>query len=263
MRWLVLLAGATCVGGCDVVFGLDEAEAPCSTTSFATAKQTDLALADDFSMSWDRTFAVTTRSGFTYELALPSATETQFDLDVYTHEGFGLAPEGNALFYTQITEQPSLHAAVRSSPGSWREDPIVPLGVFAGTPSADELGPRRVIVRLHSDDQLFQEFEDVNGLWMPIGDTHTLPMYVAPNLTPNALTMVYHDVQSDGTGAVFAATRNTTADWFGDPVVILPGMNNGDHMSPQLLDRCHELYVIDSVPDASGSNISKLRRYAH
>jgi len=44
-----------------------------------------------------------------------------------------------------------------------------------------------------------------------------------------------------GEWGVYMATRNGVDDWFGDPVVILPGM----HTSPQLLDSCKALYAVD------------------
>ncbi len=261
MRSLALLLGVLCVG-CDVVFGLDGSPAPCGTTSFATAKTTQITPADEFSISWSLTFAVIVKSGWPYEIALPNGTPVDIDLGAYDDTGMSINPEGNAVFYTAMTEPAVLHAAVRTAPGMWKDDPIVPYGTFAGTPSADEFGPKRVLVIVQGvQSAQLQEYEDDAGLWKPVGDAHAPVSDRAPNLTPNGLTMTYND----GTGAVLLATRKSTADWFGDPVAILPATDNpGDHYAPQLLDQCRQLYVVDAAPGQAGSGSAwgMLMRYA-
>lgn len=255
MRWLALLVGVLC-GGCDVVFGLDEPNAPCALSSFANAKQTEITLADEFSLSWDLSLLVYSTSVESFEQKLPGGTATQIDLGLYTNTGFGLDPEGNALFYTTSTEPPVLHAAVRGAPGEWRDDPDVPVGSFAGTPSADAFGPRRVLVRMRPDQDAVQEYEDDSGRWKPVGDIQMVHGGVAPNLTPNGLTMVYATQLDDGTQAIVGATRASTADWFGAPVVLLPGAAR----SPQLLDRCSQLYVVETSDTMTAAGA--LNRYA-
>jgi hypothetical protein len=245
-----------------VIVGLDESPAPCGTASFAKAKVTPITPADDFSISWSLTFAVIVKGGWPYEVALPNGTPVDIDLGVYDDVGMSINPEGNAVFYTAMADVPILHAAVRTSPGNWKEDPILPYGSFAGTPSADEFGPKRVLVILQGvlNAQL-QEYENDAGIWNPVGDPHAPIAARAPNLTPNGLTMLY----TDDTGGVAMATRKSTADWFGDPVTILPATDNpGDHHAPQLLDQCRQLYVVDSAPGQTGADAAggMLMRYA-
>jgi hypothetical protein len=262
MRWLALLVGVLCAG-CDVIVGVDESPAPCGTASFAKAKQTVITPADDFSISWDLSFAVLVKNGWPYEMALPNGMPIDIDLGVYNDEGLSINPEGNAVFFTAMIEPAVLHAAVRTAPGMWKDDPIMPVGTFAGTPSADEFGPKRVLVLMQNvlSAQL-QEYENDDGLWKPVGDAHPNVSDRAPNLTPNGLTMVYND----GTGAVGIATRKSTADWFGDPVTILRASQYADdHTAPQLLDQCRQLYVIDHndnpLPGPEGDT-NNLVRYA-
>jgi hypothetical protein len=249
MRWLALLLG---VCGCDVVFGLDEDPASCSQASFAQAKTTDIVAAEEVSVSWDMSRAVITSLGIPFEIALPGGQPVVMAIGPYVPVSLGLSPEGDSLLFTGAQETPTLYAAVRASSGTWRIDPNVPTGTYAGTPSADAFGPRRVLVRVHPIGPI-QEYEDDNGLWKPVGDPHDLEGVFSANLTPNGLTMVYAGTQIDTTPAVFAATRKTTAEWFGPPAVILPGA----HTSPQLLDRCQRLYVIDSLDQEN----SVLREY--
>ena len=255
MRWLALLVG---VCGCDVVAGLDEPTRPCTLSSFASAKVSDVALGEQFSISWDLSLLVYSTSALRYEQKLPGGTALQIDLGEYDITGFGLDPEGDALFYTTATEPPILSASVRGAPGSWRADPIVPVGTYAGTPSADVFGPRRVIVRMRPAGDDVQEYEDDAGLWKPIGDAHTLPGAFAPNLTPNGLTAVWAMNLDDGSQAIVGATRASTSDWFGSPVVLLPGMAS----SPQLLDRCEQLYVVEATAPGIQPSSGVIHRYA-
>jgi hypothetical protein len=236
--WCVLL-GMCCA--CDGVYGLAGDPGPCSATSFAAATPVDLVAAEDFSITRDRSRAVITANGLTAEVALPSGTITPIDLGVYSDLSFAITPEGDALFYTASIEPPLLQGAVRSG-AQWTLGTRVPPGTYAGTPSADEFGPRRVLVRLRDARELVEEYEDDAGVWLPVGDPHLVAGAYAPNLTPTGLTMVYAaDDPATAAPAVMLATRASVADWFGEAIAILPGA----HRSPQLLDVCRELYVVD------------------
>jgi len=216
MRGLAL--AAVLLGGCDVVLGIDASVKPCGNDSFASVKPAAIGTADTFSLSWD-------------------GTPAPIDLGVYVPIPIALTPEADAMFYSAMIEPPVLQAAVRGgSTTTWNVDAIVPTGTFAGTPSAADFGPRRVLVRLRADQASVQEYEDVAGSWQPVGDAHDVDGAFAPNLTPSGLDMVY--AASD---AVYVAHRASMSQWFGDPVAILPGA----HASPQLLDQCRELYVVD------------------
>ena len=247
--------------GCDVIVGMDESPAPCGTSSFAKAKQTIITPAEDFSVSWDLTFAVIVRNGWPYALAIASGTATEIDLGVYDDGGVSLNPEGNAIFFTSMTEPYVLYASVRSAPGTWRPDPIMPYGSFAGTPSADEFGPKRSLVIMQgAQSAVLQEYENDAGLWKPVGDAHPTVSDRAPNLTPNGLTMVYSAM-----GSIFIATRKSTADWFGDAVAILPATDAANHTEPQLLDQCRQLFVIDpstSITPGPEGESQNMVRYA-
>jgi hypothetical protein len=213
-------------------------------------------VAEEFSISWDLSRAVVTVAGVAKEVSPLSGTPTPIDIGPYTPTSLGLSPEGDSLLFTANIEPYTLYAAVRGNP-DWRLDPNVPLGTYAGTPSADAFGPRRVLVRMRWAGPL-QEYEDDNGLWKPVGDGHDFDGLESANLTPNGLSMVYAAMQSDGTQAVMLATRKATSQWFGTPAVIL----TGEHSSPQLLDQCRSLYVIDpSDPNVIAEPM--LERYDH
>ena len=254
MRWLALVLSA--LAGCDSVVGLDDPLPHCSAATFDTAKTTDMVSADDFSVSWSSQRGVVVLNAVATEVSLKDNSQTAIDLGVpYNLQALGLSPEGDALLFTANIEPLTLYAAVRSTSG-WRLDPNVPVGTFAGAPSEDAIGPRRLLVRMREGGEL-QEYEDQGGLWKPIGAQHDFGGLFSANLSENALTMVYEGTQDDGTPAVFEATRTTTSDWFGTPTVILAG----DHRDPQLVNACHSLFVLDPPPD--GSYFSILRRYDH
>ncbi len=246
MRSVRAWAIVVCLAGCDGVFGLEADNGPCATGLFDGAKTTDLRFAEAFSISWDRDLIVFTNAGLPFEQGLPDGKPTPLDIGPYTMTSISLAPEGDAMFYSAAVEPIELRAAVKRS-STWTDDALVPPGTFAGTPSADEFGPRRVLVRLFDAQNTVQEYEDQSGVWQPIGDVHTIPgAAVAPNLTPTGLDMVYAGVASNGLQGVFAAHRAATNVWFDAPQLIL----SGPHSSPQLLDRCHQLYVADPVVPA-------------
>lgn len=254
MRWLALVLGA--LAGCDSVIGLDDPLPHCSAATFDAAKTVDIVSADDFSVSWSSQRGVVALSGSASEVSLADNSQTAIDLGVpYMPQSLALSPEGDALLFTASIEPLTMYAAVRGD-ATWRLDPNVPVGTYAGTPSEDAIGPRRLLVRMRMGGEL-QEYEDRGGLWKPVGDQHDFAGLFSANLTENALTMVYAGVQDDGSPAVFQATRESTSDWFGAPTVIL----TGDHKDPQLVDQCHKLFVVDPAPE--GSYFSILRRYDH
>lgn len=247
----IAIALVLACGGCDLAFGLDGEEEPCALGSFDGALPTDIVEAEDFSIDWDETLAVYTKSGIAYERALPSATPAVIDLGPYNMLGLSLTPEGNALFYTASIEPPVLRGALRAGDAQWQLDAGTPRGSYAGTPSADVFGPRRVLVRMRMTGEEIVEYEDDNGRWVPVGDPHPVVGTIAPNLTPNGLTMVYAGFDDEQQPAIFAATRSSTAEWFGAPAIILRGM----HRSPLLLGRCKRLYTI-----ADGSVLRRFDR---
>ena len=230
-------------GGCDLVLGVDAQTAPCGDESFASAARTDVMVADDFSLSWARDRIVYESGGIVYEMSLPGGEPAVIDAMVYPPSALALAPEGDALFATAQIEPPVLTAAVRTGPARWEVDGVVPIGTIAGTPSAVEFGPRRVLVRLRPRIPEVQEYEADGNQWRPIGETHAIPGDRAPNLTPGGLDVVYDDRFADQP-AVYIAHRSSIDAKFGPPTAILPGA----HTSPQLLGRCRSLYTADIEP---------------
>lgn len=237
----LLLAALLC-GGCDLVVGMSEDERPCGTDTFH-GEPTALTEAAAFSIDWDQHNAVLVLgNGLAAQYNLGTKQQTPIDLGGYVGTALSLSPEGDGLFFTAQIEPPTLIAAALQK-STWQTGQRVPRGTFAGTPSADVFGPRRVLVRLRDAEPAVQEFEDQSGIWVAVGDPHDLPGIAAPNLTPNGLTMVYADVGD--TPGIFQATRASTSEWFGDPQLVLAG----DHLFPQLLGRCSNLYVIDNTTE--------------
>jgi hypothetical protein len=243
IRQLALVVALT---GCDVVFGLDDQPRACSLPGFDPNKPTDvLPEIYAYAISADQSRVVAYSAGLDpvphagmFEFALPAGTMTQIDLGIYTPVTVALAPEGDALLYSAAIEPPLLQAAVRTGDATWSLDQPVPLATYAGTPSAAEFGPRRVLARLRDGRPDVQEYEEQGGKWVAIGASHTVSGAYAPNLTPDGLAMVFGDVVG-----IWAATRKTMDDWFGDPVTVLGGV----HTRPQLVDKCRRLYVLDDT----------------
>lgn len=242
---LVALAGS----GCDLVFGLDGEARPCELEPFTDVTPTDLVSAEDFSIDWDMTFGVVVQDIGAFEIDLATNELTPIELGAWVHRGLALTPEGRALFYTSFAEPPILKGALRGGPAAWQLDAGVPRGTFAGTPSADVYGPRRLLVKMREGSDEVQEYEDRSGRWTPIGTPRALQSRFAPNLTPNGLTMVYAGVDATGAPAVLAAQRPSTDAEFGEPMVVLPG----EVQTAQLLGQCKQLYTSDG---------QMLRRYA-
>lgn len=243
-RRLSALALVPLFGGCDLVFDIGTEAEPCELASFTDATAVDIVRADDFSANWAMTFAVVTSDGASYEIDLATSILTPIDLGPYQYRGLSLAPEGNSMFYTAGSEPMILKGALRGGTTQWLLDATTPRGTFAGTPSADVFGPRRVLIRERENTEAIQEYEDVAGRWMPVGEPRTVASRLAPNLTPNGLTMVFVGTDDEGMPAVQAAQRPSIAEWFG-PVTTLrsaPGIT-----SAQLLGECKRLYTVEPV----------------
>jgi hypothetical protein len=239
---LALIAPLPAVAACDSVVGIETDAKACKLASFADATAVDITAADDFSIDWDMKFAVVTVNSRPQELDLATKTLSEIDLGPYNDIALALAPEGNALFYTAVIEPMVLEGALRGGAAQWQQGATVPRGTFAGTPSADVFGPRRMLLKVRPGDAMVTELEDDSGVWTPIGDPHELASDHVPNLTPNGLTMVWPGTADDGMPAVLAAQRTTTAEWFGPPTVLRSGM----YYNAQLLDDCKRLYTTDS-----------------
>ena len=218
------------LAGCDLAFGVHGDPPPCSLGSFTDAVYQDLEVAEDYSVDWEQTFAVIYRDGKTYHVPF-GGEPAEIDLSIYVPSGFALAPEGNAMFFTAMVEPPLLQGALRTGDVTWQAASVLPRGFFAGTPSADVFGPRRVLV---TADGGVREYEDDAGRWIAVGEPHAVDSERAPNLTPDGLAAVY--AGSDG---IYAMTRPSTSVWFDAPVQILAGADR----SPQLLGRCERLYT--------------------
>jgi hypothetical protein len=235
---------AVSLAGCDIVFGVTGEATPCDLGAFDSATPEDVSPAEDFSFDWEETFGVVQLDGATYEIDPTDAALTPIDLGPYINGGLALTPEGDALFYTILIEPLTLRAALRGEPTAWVTDAGVPRGTFAGTPSADVFGPRRVMVKMRPPpDTEVVEYEDVGGRWSVIGAAPAIEALRAPNLTPDGLTMVWTSRPVDGEHAVFAAQRSSTKAPFGEPVKLLAG----DFANAQLLGRCKRLYTDDSL----------------
>jgi hypothetical protein len=239
----IVLATAT-LAGCDGVFGLSGGELKvCDDSSFATSKPHRVSPGYAFSVTWDRD-RIFYMTGPTYEMSLPDGTPHAIDIGPYQPDVMAVSPEGDAMLFTVFLEPPELHVSLRASSTTWTADALVPFGTYAGTPTAAEFGPRRVLVRLRAGAPDVQEYEADGNSWRPVGDVHPIDGSVAPNLTPAGLDMVFAATIGSDSG-VFIAHRASTAEWFGPPALILAGA----HDSPQLLDRCRELYVVEASAD--------------
>lgn len=238
------LLSLAALGGCDVVAGLDGDATPCDVPSFAEATTTDVVEAEEFSFDWYETFGVVQVAGLQYEMSPTDATLTPIDIGPYMAQGLSLTPEGDAVFFTILIEPLTLKGALRGDTTNWRLDARVPRGTFAGTPSADVFGPRRVLVRMRAgDEEPIQEYEDQAGVWNPVGPPRVMRTPRAPNLTPDGLTMVYPGFDEVGEPAVFVQQRPSTTAEFGDAKAILPGA----FTNAQLLARCQKLYTSDAL----------------
>jgi len=240
--------------GCDLAFDIDTQADPCELESFADATAVDHVPSEDFSVDWEMSFGVVMSSGLTYEIDLTTNALTPIDLGPYVPRAFSLAPEGSSMFYTASAEPALLKGARRPRAAERRLDAGVPKGTYAGTPSADIYGPRRMLLKEKETSTDIIELEDVAGRWTPVGEPHPMVTDHAPNLTPNGLTMVWPGYNEAGEPAVYAAQRPSISEWFGEPTVL----RTGKTMRAQLLGECKRLYVSET-PD--GQQQLTLRRY--
>jgi hypothetical protein len=249
-----VLVLACAAGGCDLVFGVSDDAAPCGDESFAGAVSTALVTAEAFSVSWAGDRIVYKDASGLRDRPLPDGAPSLIDLTVYDPIAVALTPEGDAMFFTANIEPPILEAFVRTGAG-WAVDSVVPSGAIAGSPSAAEFGPRRVLVRIHQDLPDVQEYEADGNRWRPVGDVHAVGgVQAVPNLTPSGLDMVYTELTGDAPG-VLVAHRPSTDAWFGAPMLILPG----PYDFPQLLGRCRTLYALELRPGVGAGSL--VRRY--
>jgi hypothetical protein len=244
------------VSGCDLVFGVDPAPSPCELGSFEMAMVEDIVAADELSLDWNGTLAVVMWEGNAFELDVKTSVLTPINLGLYHNRNIALSPEGNALLYTAGDEPPVLRGALRRKPGSWELETDAPPGTYAGTVSADAIGPRRLLVTIGQLDDSVVEYEDIAGRWTVVSGPHPLTSLRTPNLTPDALTMVYAAEDPAGEVAIFAAQRATTSEWFGEPI----RLRSGSFVSAQLVGRCTQLYVTESVLSDT-TTTSMMRRY--
>jgi hypothetical protein len=229
-----ILALALC-GGCDTVFSVGDPQ-KCEIASFDHVKSQTLVAAQDFSVDWDEKYAVLGGTDGTYEYHFNGAP-TKIDLGPTIQTALALAPEADGVMWTSGGDPELLMAAGSHDGTTWTTGARVPRGTFAGTPSADSFGTRHVLVRLYDGQPSVQEYVDDSGVWHTAGDPHDVPGDLAPNLTPNGLTMVWSD--ADG---VHEATRDRVDAWFGKDALVLAGA----HRAPQLLGHCDSLYTVDN-----------------
>ncbi len=252
IRALALVAP---LAGCDLVVGLNDQPRACTIERFDQAAHVDVAPLPSyasqtfemttFAISGDETRAVVSSGGLAYELALPAGAPVPIDLGIYPPVTLSIAPEGDALFVSGDTEPPLLSAWQRDASGAWVPGGAAPAGVYAGTPSALEFGPARVLVRLRDSHPEVQEYELDGARWVPIGAPQPVAGGYAPNLSADGLAMTYED-----RGIAYAATRPTRDAWFGDAAMVDAAVEH----DPLLFDHCRVFYGLgdDSV----------IRRYA-
>jgi hypothetical protein len=246
MSWLAVALIAL-GAGCDLVVGLNDQPRLCSIQRFDRAAHADVAplpsydqatplMPTSFSISGDASRAVVTFNGLPYEIALPGGAPVAIDLGPYVPAALALAPEGDELFVSAQLEPPLLSAARRDASGTWTLDGVAPAGVYAGTPSALEFGPARILVRLRDAQPDVQEYELDGNSWVAIGAPHAVGGMYAPNLTADGLAMTFA-----ADGVAYAATRPSRDAWFGDAATI--DANFERH--PMLFDRCRTFYALD------------------
>jgi hypothetical protein len=241
----VFATGLLVCGGCDVAFDVTGYEAKCDLHPFSNnSSPRPIATALDFSMSEDASLLVgSTDAGF-FEMTNDGAPAA-VDLGIYPSVAFALSPEGDQLFLSSVADEPPrIQSEERLRDEHWAVVGHVPAGVYAGTPSAHRFGPRRVLVRIEQVVPGVQEYiESDIDTWVPTGPVLAIDTVFAPNLSPNALTMVYAgpDATNDNNESVFARQRDALDEEFGAPVLVLEGV----HRAPQLSARCDALYSVD------------------
>jgi hypothetical protein len=242
MSYPVVLSASAVVAlaGCDRVFGLTGYEVPCDLHAF-TGSAIPVVAASDVARD-DADLILGIADGAPFELAA-GGTPQPIDLGVYVPVGLGLAPEGALLLFSGAIEPPLLQSARRVGSGVWVVGGDVPAGVYAGAPTATELGPRRTLVRIDAATADVQEYIQTDlGTWQPIGAVLEVDSLFAPNLLPNGLTMVYAGTDSAGGAAgVYAAQRAALDGRFGAPRLLYAGAFDSAVLSAQ----CDALTVGD------------------
>jgi hypothetical protein len=249
------------LGACDVVWGISGEPPACDldTDAFATADMTDLKMAvDDYSVSIDNDRVIGTSGGIAFEIEIGRGgdpTPVVLGSDAFVQTSFGLAPEGDFLFYTNLLEPPTIVMATRES-GAWELSPSEPpAGIFAGVPSARLFGARRVLVRVGQEGVVegdivrdVQEYVEDGDGWRAVGSRFAMPGAFAPNLTANAMTAVFVDIV-DGLAVVAIATRDSVDDAFEGRTVIFRaepevGIRAGQVRGDTIVDKqCDTLFV--------------------
>jgi len=207
------------LAACDVVWGVSGEPTACELRSFADRDETDMTTGgDQFTVAADKSLAVFEDKSVLFERSLVDNNPVKLDLGIYPALAVAIAPEGDLLFHSAAIEPPLLQVATRVD-GVWTPSDLkAPKGVIAGVPSALVYGPRRVLVRTRYSGPEIQEYEDDGETWQPIGPPQLAPNGDAPNLTENALTMVFADVDpASGATVMFAASRSSRDEWFGTP----------------------------------------------
>lgn len=267
-----LLIAACTLGGCDLVWGLSGEPPACDLGegAFDGAERTDLMMAvEDFSVAVENDRVIGTRDAATFEIELDfggAPVPIALGEAAFVKAGFGLAPEGDLLFFSNEVEIPELQIATRTEAG-WtvsvtREKPA---GLRAGTPTALVFGARRVLVRVGEagvvDGEVVrdvQEYVEDGDRWRAVGPRQSFPGSFAPNLTPNGMTAVFTDVDEDGRAVVAIATRDSVSDAFAGRTVIYRGDPAFAIRTAQLRDddivgkQCGTLFVAEG---------NQLRRY--
>jgi hypothetical protein len=250
------------LGACDAVWGLTGEPPRCDlgTGAFDGIEAQDLKMTvEDYSVAVDVNRAIASLDGFSYEIDLEiNADPVKLELgEGFIQAGFGLAPEGDFLFFSNEIEPPDLGMAERTSEGWKVSTRQPPKGVHAGTPTAKLFGARRVLVKIGQEGVVeqagqvrdTQEYVEDGDSWRPVGDRQALATLFAPNLTPNGMTAVFVEQDADGNSVVVIATRKHVSDSFTDRTVIFRADAGSSVRTAQLrgddvLDKeCSTLFV--------------------
>ena len=244
MRWLLLLGA---LGGCDAVFGLDDAALPKCVVGdgFESASITTLqGQYDVYSLDGAREHGVASVNGVTVE-TVGAEAEIGDEIDIqpmYAMLSVAVEPNNDYFFLTASIEPPRILAVTKDG-DAHKFDPRVPKGFIAGTPTNRMNGkPVRVIVRLYVFQEVFQEYErDLEGNWNPVGERFELKAIAGANMTQDGLAIVFDGYHRDDMRGVYIAQRGSIDDAFETPQLVLAGT----HVQPQLFGSCNTLYSLD------------------
>lgn len=253
LRELVVVVVGANLAACDVVWGLSGEPSACELRSFDGAAELEMISGgDQYTVDGNAKLAVISISGQLFERTLGGGEPVPLALGPYPPMSIALAPEADLLFHSAGIEPPLLQVAIRNAEGIFvPADRPGPKGVIAGVPSSEAFGPRRVMVRTKLFGDL-QEYEDDGEAWVSVGPRIPGLGSTAPNLTENGLTMVFVDLDpATESSAVFAASRDSTSEPFGESTLLRPVSLNA---SAQLSGKktCNTLFT---------SETDALRRY--